>query len=124
MRLSLSFDYQKTRIFPIDQPEILIPALLVVGTKICFPFSSEQKSLLPAVKDLGLAFDWQKWIELKGNYAEQHKTLDADDQFREVSLEQVMDHGQLDDFLRYMASQINLRSESVNETFPYLYRQH
>lgn len=99
----------------MDQPEILIPALLVVGTKLCFPLSPKQKPLLSQAEDLGLRFDWEKWISLKGDTGQEYKSLYADTQFKDVSVEQVvtMDNEQMDNYLRYMSHLIHTKSKLV-----------
>lgn len=109
----------KSRIFPIDQPEILIPALLVVGTKLCFPFPTKQGSLLSQADGLALRFNWQKWTSLKEGTGEEYKTLYADSQFRNTTAEQVvsMDDGQLDSYLGYMSHLVHSESK-LDTTHP------
>lgn len=49
------FPVAKTRVFPVDHPEILLIALLVIAAKLCFPFSTSNGKLGSTV------FDWNKW---------------------------------------------------------------
>lgn len=112
LQCNFSFPLWKTKVFPIDQPEILVSSLLVIGTKLCLPFPPKQKPLLSLAEDTNLTFDWQKWTALKEGTGQEHRSLYADAQFKHLSVEQVvsMENGELDSYLRYMSDLIHRES--------------
>ncbi|OAA39862.1 ubiquitin fusion protein [Beauveria brongniartii RCEF 3172] len=57
---------QSTRVYPLHNPEVRLIALLIVATKLCFPFHggspltvSDDSLVLPS-------FDWNSWQSAKG----------------------------------------------------------
>ena len=113
LQCNFSFPLWKTKVFPVDQPEILVCSLLVIGTKLCLPFSPKQKPLLSMADDTNLTFDWEKWTQLKEGAGQEHRSLYSDAQFKHLSVEQVvsMENGELDSYLRYMSDLIHRESK-------------
>ena len=56
-----SFPVNNTRILPLDHPEIRLASLLVLATKLCFPFKVNE----PSNEGLGTAYmpqvEWEAW---------------------------------------------------------------
>src|SRR5690606_16811118 len=52
---------------PIDHPEILLPALIIVATKLLFPFQRSQLSSLDLEGVPALKLDWAKWAQSQGD---------------------------------------------------------
>ncbi len=65
LQLPLQFPLHKSRIFPLDHPEIVLVALLIVATKLCFPFADDQDSLLKGVNGIS-RLSWSQWVECIG----------------------------------------------------------
>lgn len=96
----------KSRVFPVDQPEMLVAALLVVGAKLCFPFSANQQPLVSGTTDLN--FNWEEWQSRNLDKGKEYVKLYSDSQFRDIKVEQVlsMNNEHLDDYLQYMSNLI------------------
>ncbi|PQK09745.1 hypothetical protein BB8028_0002g00690 [Beauveria bassiana] len=57
---------QSTRVYPLHNPEVRLIALLIVATKLCFPFHGGSPL---TVSDDGLilpSFDWNSWQSARG----------------------------------------------------------
>lgn len=67
MEMSFEFPVTKSKIFPIDHPEILLVSTLIVASKICFPWTQTSPPLstepLPRL-------DWQQWQQSTPQIAE------------------------------------------------------
>lgn len=55
------FQVNKTRLAPLDHPEIRLVALLVVATKLCFPLGDKQSPLRSLGGPRLPRFDWEVW---------------------------------------------------------------
>lgn len=99
---------QNTRVYPLHNPEIRLIALLIVATKLCFPFNggspltvSEDGLTLPS-------FDWSSWQSAKGQPVEEKGRT-----FEGVTPNDVanMTDDDLDAYFRHIASFLEKKSE-------------
>ncbi|RDA86124.1 hypothetical protein CP532_1174 [Ophiocordyceps camponoti-leonardi (nom. inval.)] len=56
------FPVKSSRILPLDHPEIHLVALLIVATKLCFPFLNNQSSMQSSVQSYLPRFNWEVWM--------------------------------------------------------------
>ncbi|QUC16705.1 uncharacterized protein UV8b_00946 [Ustilaginoidea virens] len=63
LKYDFGFPVSKSRISPVDHPEVRLLGLLAVSTKLCFPLNPGQVSLLNKEKALMPRFSWEKWEE-------------------------------------------------------------
>lgn len=107
LRCSFQFPTSKSKIFPIDVPETLVAALMVVSTKLLFPFWRDglQHSL---------RFDWDKWTEAIQEFQDEHsgQTGPATD-FSDVTVDRILSMAgkEFDDYLSHVSSFIDRTSK-------------
>lgn len=99
---------QSTRVYPLHNPEIRLIALLIVATKLCFPFSGGSPL---TVSNDGLtlpSFDWNSWQAAKGQ-----PSPDEPRTFDDVTPSDVanMTDDDLDAYFRHIASFLEKKSK-------------
>lgn len=111
---SFHFPMQKSRVFPLDHPEILLVGLLCVATKLCFPFNSSAKSLPHVSIARGLQFNWEVWRESFELAKDETKSSGKRHNFDNVTADQVasMPDDQLDGYFEHISSLVDKRSKS------------
>ncbi|OAA69033.1 Ubiquitin subgroup [Cordyceps fumosorosea ARSEF 2679] len=107
---------QSTRVYPLQIPEIRLVALLIVATKLCFPFTggspltqSDQGLTLPS-------FDWRSWQSAKSEPSQ-----DMSRTFDDVTPSDVagMADDDLDAYFRHITSFLEKKNANqVTEFFP------
>ena len=105
----------KPRIFLLDHPEILLAALLIVATKLCFPFHQTSHSLLDVDSGSVTRFDWSQWnLRIAGPFAESKASQEGPN-YDHVKTEHVvaMTDDELDAYLSHVASFVDNPSESA-----------
>ncbi|KAI9901524.1 hypothetical protein N3K66_003341 [Trichothecium roseum] len=114
--LEISFEYpiHKSRVYPMDHPEILLVSLLVVSAKLCFPFKeadSESKG-----------FRWSQWASQARDSIELTNANSRDlrpDGLKDITADQVvsMNDTELNKYLGFVSSFTDNRSDSSLTTF-------
>lgn len=112
--LSVSFPFGKSKVFPLDHPEIVPITLLMVGTKLCFSFDtsiSAPAGTLMRVPTL----NWSAWQEDMADVAQYHEELRLQSRFTTVHGEQVasMDEGELCAYFSQVAGLTEHRGECL-----------
>ncbi|CAM1511139.1 Fc.00g086520.m01.CDS01 [Cosmosporella sp. VM-42] len=112
---------QKTRVFVVDHPEILLIALIIVSAKFCFPLRGH-KPLLPGhVFGQNLRFDWNMWHKIMHEIADVPEPLGTDPDFDKVTVDEVvsMTSKELDAYYAHVASLTDKRNDnSITGFFP------
>jgi RNA polymerase I-specific transcription initiation factor RRN7 len=109
------FPIEKLSNTRLDYPEIRLIALLIVATKLTFPFSEDTSISQPA--DLGSLeipkFDWQRWRQGKQKLHTQQETKTGKYDFNKVTPSQVvsMDDEELDAYFAHVSSLIDITSK-------------
>ena len=120
-KLDLSFQYAvlKSQRYPVDQPEILLVASLIVATKICFPNDESvtrhpQHGFAPLPR-----LSWAKWqetiVQLPGNSSKISPVLPVE--LPKVTAHQIVDmpDDELADFFSRLASLTDGQSKYQTE---------
>lgn len=106
----------------LDYPEIRLIALLIVATKLSFPFSENTSiSQPPNFDSLEMPrLDWEKWRRGIEGLPTQHDTKTGNYDFNKVTPSQVvsMDDEQLDAYFAHVSSLIDVTSKSSVTRFP------
>ncbi|OAR01752.1 hypothetical protein LLEC1_06780 [Akanthomyces lecanii] len=107
---------QNTRVYPLHNPEIRLIALLIVATKLCFPFNGGSPL---TVSDDGLtlpSFDWNTWQSAKGQSSPgKPRSFDGVTPSDVAS----MTDDDLDAYFRHIASFLEKKNTNpVTEFFP------
>ncbi|KND90305.1 RNA polymerase I-specific transcription initiation factor rrn7 [Tolypocladium ophioglossoides CBS 100239] len=126
-RLSASLGYRfqfpanNSKILPLDHPEIRLVALLILATKLCFPFKGNQ----PSTDGLGTAyiphFDWETWKQGLVQHPEEEELSNKAAQFEAVTPNQVvqMNDEELDAYFAHIAGLVDNRNENpITHFFP------
>lgn len=112
LEISFQFPVTKSRIFPVDYPEILLISVLIVATKICFPW----KQVEPALSEEPLPrLDWEQWQQVTSQTAGDDQGLASRPDLVNVTSEQVvaMTEPELDEYFGRMASLGDQTSKST-----------
>lgn len=110
LECSMGFPLHKNRMFATDHPEILLVALLVVATKLTFPFKGTSS---PLELRFTPAFDWNKWSKVR-NELSKHAAPEAKrPSFGKVTAENVasMNDDELSAYFAHVSSFIDRNSE-------------
>lgn len=107
----------------LDYPEIRLIALLVVATKLSFPFSEDTSISQPATFDsLEMPkLDWERWRRGKQSLPTQQETKTGKYDFKKVTPSQIvsMDDGELDAYFAHVSSLIDVTSDNpITKFFP------
>ncbi|RCI14103.1 hypothetical protein L249_8071 [Ophiocordyceps polyrhachis-furcata BCC 54312] len=89
------FPVESSRILPLDHPEIHLMALLVIATKLCFPFPNNQSSIRSYLP----RFNWETWMR---GMSQSLQNRDSREAFRRVTPNQVV-HMNDETFDAYLA---------------------
>lgn len=113
MTLACSFQFpvQKSRIFPSDHPEIQLVSLLVIATKMCFPFKGGPVPLPDLDMGSMPKLDWQRWGEvLPKEPREQKSKVD----YKELTADRIvsMSEVELDKYFKHLSVFIDKKSKS------------
>jgi hypothetical protein len=110
--LGCTFDVSlnKSRLYPLDHPEIMVTALLVFGATLTFPLKGGPSMWR---SDQPVRFNWKTWAHLRQAFAEQQPKVEEETNFEAITAEQVtaMDDKQLDQYFAHVAGLIEERSE-------------
>lgn len=117
---SFEIPVSKLRVFPIDQPEILLGSLIIVSAKLTF---THQHSLIG--EDSGQRpesprLNWARWAEKMEAAGEVHTELeDLENKYGDVSPERIatMTSDELDMYFKYVATLVDSKSEPENILF-------
>ncbi|PHH73850.1 hypothetical protein CDD82_5239 [Ophiocordyceps australis] len=113
------YPVDKPRLQPLDSPEILLIALVVVATKLCFPF----KLCNPLIKGLPL-MKWDCWKQASPDEPKQHKQgYGRRGRFDRVTPNQVVNmcDSDLEAYFQHIASIAPMHTESgLTSLFPSL----
>ncbi|UNI22061.1 hypothetical protein JDV02_010872 [Purpureocillium takamizusanense] len=107
------------RIRHIHHPEIHITALLIVATKLCFPFEQRRSSFLPPGETPLPKFDWERWKG--GQTATTSEPDDRNIRFGTATEKEVMNmtDEELDEYFSYIASFTDNKNENpITNFFP------
>ncbi|KAI6780439.1 uncharacterized protein J7T54_007288 [Emericellopsis cladophorae] len=110
----------KSRTYPIDHPEILATALVVVAAKLWLPLENGQVPQLSLGSAHAGKFSWQRWSDLMGD-PESVLSSSAEQPYQDVTVEQVtsMDDAELDRYFAHVAGLVDDSSENpLAEFFP------
>lgn len=112
MKLSFLIPTEKSRNFIIDQPEVLLIAVVVVATKLCFPLHGGSSPCLSIDRERDLRLDWKEWA---GNMDELTNTPNEfmnKPTFDDITADRVtsMSLKELDTYFAHLASSIDKRS--------------
>ncbi|KAI9167239.1 eukaryotic translation initiation factor 5A [Paramyrothecium foliicola] len=107
----------KSKIYPLDHPEVLLVALLVVATKLAFPFESRYNSLLQF--KFTPTFNWTVWAESEVTSPEKSARDKPD--YDQISAEDVasMSDEALSAYFSHVSSFIDRNNENtITQLFP------
>ena len=114
LECSLQFPTSKSRIFPIDHPEIILVSLIIVATKLLFPLQDNQLSSL----DFGgvsapLKIDWKTWAKIEEHSESSVSLSGSTSNFQDMSAEKVvaMTEEELDGYFSHISSLIDKKSK-------------
>ncbi|KAF4125286.1 hypothetical protein GMORB2_4126 [Geosmithia morbida] len=123
LRCSFQFPTSKSRIFPVDMPETLVASLMVVATKILFPFQQGTQTTQEHSASIisPLRFDWDKWIQAIQKFQDEHdggQAAGPKPNFSNMTADSVvnMTTKELDDYLAHMSSFIDKTTTSAAGT--------
>lgn len=113
MQLSLQFPLNKSRIRLIDHPEIVPVALIVVATKLCFPFSNDYPSILGQGTGSRLSLNWEEWTRAVSKPIEDGKQAEKLPSFDDLTPDRLatMTDEQLDAFYAHVSSLVDKPSK-------------
>jgi RNA polymerase I-specific transcription initiation factor RRN7 len=102
------FPVNKNRIFPTDHPEILLMALLVVATKMAFPFKKNTLCFEPRVTP---RLDWSKWTKAVGELVK--RSPPETKKYDKVTAEEIsaMSDKELSAYFTYLSSFIDKKGK-------------
>lgn len=104
------------RLRTLDNPELQLAALLVVATKLCFPFKGRQMPPAGELSGIELPFfDWGEWSSATRKRLDENKERDIAD-FKDMVPERVVSMGdeELDAYFAHVSSFIDKESESTS----------
>ncbi|PNP47230.1 hypothetical protein TGAMA5MH_01045 [Trichoderma gamsii] len=107
----------------LDYPEIRLIALLIVATKLSFPFSEDTSISQPANFDSVEMpkLDWERWRQGKHGLPTQQETKTGRYDFNKVTPSQIvsMDDEELDAYFAHVSSLIDVTSDNpITKFFP------
>lgn len=120
--LSVTFQLpiEKTRLFVLDYPEILLVAILIVATKLCYPLGPHPSLLKDLGSEQGFTFNWRKWQAAMAELDDPSKASDGPS-LEKVTADQVtsMAPQQLDKYFAHVASLVSKNNENpITRFFP------
>lgn len=104
------FPVDKTRILPLDHPEIQLVALLVVATKLCFPLGNGNSPLQDPGGVRLPHFDWDTWKQGFLPPLGHGEALRSNADFEETTPAQVASMGD-EDFEAYLAHVVRVAGD-------------
>lgn len=102
-----------TKILPLDHPEIRLVTLLILATKLCFPFKGNQ----PSTEGLGTAylprFEWETWRQGLVQHPEDEELSNKVAKFEAMTPNQVvhMNDEELDAYFAHITGLVDKRSK-------------
>lgn len=113
LRLPLQFPVGKTRLFPLDHPEIVPVAVIVVATKLCFPFAADHHPLLGQDNNSIPLLDWTQWMDGIGTPMEDRKQAEKEPNFDGMTPGRVvaMTDEELDAYFAHISSLVDKKSK-------------
>ncbi|KEY70876.1 hypothetical protein S7711_00722 [Stachybotrys chartarum IBT 7711] len=110
----------KSRIFPLDHPEIMLVSLLIVATKLAYPLDGGESAL-----HFGhtFRFNWKTWIAAKQQFAEQQPQPQPGDDLKidEITPEELvaMEDDELDQYFSRVSGLIDKTNDNpITRFFP------
>lgn len=112
LEMSFQFPVTKSRIFPVDHPEILLVSALVVATKICFLWT--EVTFFVASDELP-RLDWQQWEEATAQMSWVGAKQPSRPDLISITPDQVatMTESELDEYFGRMASLSDGKSRCI-----------
>ena len=112
LEISFLLPIQKSRVFVIDHPEILLAALIIISTKFCFPLRGHQPLLPGIVGGQNLRFNWDTWHKNMHDLTDIPEQSSNNPDFDKVTVDEVvsMTSKELDAYYAHVASLIDKRS--------------
>lgn len=113
LECTFQFPTSKSRLYPVDDPDILLVALVIVATKLLFPFRCSQ---VPPFYYKGvsvLRLDWDKWAEAQQDSGGFTLPSRSKTSFNDISADKVitMTDEELASYFSRVASLIETKSK-------------
>lgn len=112
MQFPLQFAVNKTKMFPLDHPEIVPVALIIVATKLCFPFVDDHPASLGQGLNDGARLNWEQWIDGIANPIRDQKQSEKRLNYDEMTPDRIvsMTDEELDAYFAHVASLVDKTS--------------
>jgi RNA polymerase I-specific transcription initiation factor RRN7 len=119
LELTFQFPLEKTKIFPIDHPEILLLSVLIVVTKLCFPLTPKQSPLSTDDITVIPRLDWPAWSRVVSQAPGRGQPSSSRPDLDSITPEQIvsMTDSELDEYfsrLTNLSDKTSTRSSTVN----------
>ncbi|KAL2848061.1 hypothetical protein BJY01DRAFT_212164 [Aspergillus pseudoustus] len=109
--LGFTFEYPSKvagRRKPLDKPEIQLVTILVIATKLLFPFDDVQRHPMSAQEPTVQAIDWEKWAEVQDRFERRDSMAGRIGKGKEISVNEndvlTMNADQLDEYMDWYES--------------------
>lgn len=105
---------ERNRIKAINDPDTLLLAVVVVSTKLCFPFENVAQAERDDDKLLLPKMDWSKWMDIMETSSTEELPMKEVD-YKSITTEQLvsMNPEELDKFFAKAAAEVDIRSRLI-----------